>query len=379
MYTIKTSKHFEKRIDEKSGAEYYVLKTHVATQQQGFYFVSPSMDKDAKYLWFYCSFPPEPHLSLGVVDFETDEVRYFPDSIFRGLPSVEEETGYIFYSDKRYLYRRSPFAEDRPEVICDLEAAFAKHGLKIYCPYTHITFSPDKTEAFLDSQTDKGSITGVLDLKTGEYTIWSRPDFLRNHGQFNPVYKDIALTAEEFQKDENGNFKSIRTDENGVFMRLWTTTRNGEEKVWPPLNLEKATHEWWSHDGTKIYYCRYLHQNDGICGVDIFTGEHKLYAPVNAWHGFSSKDDTLFVFDENDWFYRGCPSRVGLYNTKTQKKVYYNSQNPALNPPDKPNNYHLDPHPRFNANDKYIVFTTVVDHHTELAVAITEDIVALTE
>lgn len=255
----------------------------------------------------------------------------------------------------------------------------------MFLPATHLTFSPDKTEMFLDSQTNKGSVTGSINLKSGEYQIWSRPEFLRNHGQFNPVYHDLALTAEEFQNDEDGNPLSIRTDENGVFMRLWTVKRNGEEKVWPPLNLERATHEWWSSDGTKIYYCKYCERNDGfsgnngICSIDIFSGEHKLLSPVNAWHGFSSKNDTLFVFDENDVFYRGCPSRVGLYNTTSNKKVYINSKNPALNPQDEPNNYHLDPHPRFNAKDKYIVFTTAVDGHTDVAVAITNDIVALTE
>lgn len=278
-----------------------------------------------------------------------------------------------------------PFANDTSEEICNLAKAFGKHKLKLFLPATHLTFSPDKTEMFLDSQTNKGSVTGSINLKSGEYQIWSRPEFLRNHGQFNPVYHDLALTAEEFQNDEDGNPLSIRTDENGVFMRLWTVKRNGEEKVWPPLNLERATHEWWSSDGTKIYYCKYCERNDGfsgnngICSIDIFSGEHKLVSPVNAWHGFSSKNDTLFVFDENDVFYRGCPSRVGLYNTTSNKKVYINSKNPALNPQDEPNNYHLDPHPRFNAKDKYIVFTTAVDGHTDVAVAITNDIVALTE
>ena len=102
-------------------------------------------------------------------------------------------------------------------------------------------------------------------------------------------------------------------------------------------------------------------------------------APVKAWHGFSSADETLFVFDENDGFYRGCASRVGLYNAKTGKKVYINSQNPEINPKSDPSPYHLDPHPRFNAKEKYITFTTAVYGRPEVAIAKTEDIVELTE
>ncbi len=382
MYDIKTSKHFEKRVDEKSGAEYYVLKTYVATQQQGFYFVNPCMDKDARYLWFYCTFPPAEYRTLGLVDFTTDEVRHFPDAHFHDVtPIVDEETGDVIFANHRGIYRRSPNPNEPTELICNLPSEIVGRTRKEYLvsPATHLTFSPDKTELFFDSYNAGGCIAGTFNLTTKEFKVWVRPEFLRNHGQINPVHKDIALMAEEFEKDENGNWRSIRTDENGVFMRLWTVNRNGEEKYWAPLNLEKASHEWWSADGSKIYYCKYSNGNNGICGIDIFTGEHKLYAPVSAWHGFSSKDDTLFVFDENDGFYRGCPSRVGLYNTKTETKVYFNSQNPPLNPPDKPNNYHLDPHPRFNAQEKYIVFTTAMDGHTDVAVAITKDIVALTE
>ena len=48
MHTFETSKHFEKRVD-RSGAIYYVLKTHVTPQQQAFYFVNASMDDSARF------------------------------------------------------------------------------------------------------------------------------------------------------------------------------------------------------------------------------------------------------------------------------------------------------------------------------------------
>ena len=381
MYTIETSKHFVKRIDE-SGAVYYVLATHVAPQQQGFYFVPPSMDDQARYLWFYCSFPPAPYMTLGVVDFTTDEVHHFPETMYKGAsPMVDTLTGEVYYADNRALYKRSPKPELPTEKICDLPAEFFERKAQVVAPATHLTFSPDRTQLFLDATTTKGWIAGALTLATGEFKVWTRPDYNRNHGQFNPVYPDLALMAEEFDTNEDGSYRSIRTDENGVFMRLWTVTADGKEKVWPPLNLERATHEWWSADGTKIYYCKYnpVESNNGLCAIDYFTGEHKLVAPVKGWHGHSSVDDKLFVFDENDGFYRGCASRVGMYNTETEKMVYINTQNPAINPRENPSQYHLDPHPRFNAQDKYIVFTTAAYGKADVAVAQTEDILPLTK
>ena len=120
-------------------------------------------------------------------------------------------------------------------------------------------------------------------------------------------------------------------------------------------------------------------QNNGVCYYDIFTGEHKLVTPVPAWHGFTSADEQLVLHDENAGFYRGCESRVGLYNVKTGKHVYIVTLNAPMAPPEKPSQYHLDPHPRFNAQEKYIVFTAVKNNCPQVAVAFTEDIVPLTE
>lgn len=374
MYTIENSKHFIKKQDE-SGAVYYVLSTHVAPMQQAFYFVNPSMDDNARYLWFYCIFPPAPYRTLAVVDFTTDRVHHFPEAMFaESMPTVDPETGDVYYADVNALYKRSPKPEIPTEKICDLPKELCENDSRIINPATHLTFSPDRKKMFFDTTNSKGWIAGALTLETGEFQVYCRPEFHRNHGQFNPVYDGIALMAEDFAPGF-----SIRTDENGDFMRLWTVTCSGEEKMWPPLNKERATHEWWSADGRKIYYCKYNTDwiNNGVCSIDIFTGEHKLVAPVAAWHAFTSYDETLVVFDENNGFYRGCPSKVGLYNVENGKMVYINTQNPAMYPKEAPSIYHLDPHPRFNAKDEYIVFTTAFDGNPNVAVSKTCDILPL--
>ena len=387
MYTPATSRHFSRQVDE-SGAVYYVLDTHVAPQQQGFYFVNSCMSDDGRYLWFYSFYPPAPHHTLGVVDFETDEVCNFPGCLFVCGPIVDAE-GNCWYCDLNNLYKRSPDPAVPTQIVQPLPAELSENGTALLrAPACHLTFSPDKKQMFFDSISSAGYKMGVMDLDTGKYTEWCRAEYYRNHGQYNPVHPGIALTAEDFAApyDHSRGTAGIHCDENGIFQRLWVVKEDGTQYVIPPLDGMRATHEWWSADGSKVYYCRYEladvpcgHRNNGVCFYDIFTGEHRLVAPVAAWHGFTTADEQLVVYDENSGFYRGCESRVGLYNVKTGKQVYIVTLNEAMAPPEKPSQYHLDPHPRFNANEKYIVFTSVKNGDPQVAVAFTGDILPLTE
>ena len=359
----------------------------VHAQQQGFYFVNSSMSDDGRYLWFYCTFPPAAYLTLGVVDFETDEVHHFPETCHNGATPIVDAEGNCWYADTVNLYKRSPDPAKPVEIVQPLPPELSENGHALpLTPACHLTFSPDKKQIFFDAIHSKGFVVGVLDLDTGKFTEWCRPERYRNHGQYNPVHPGIGLTAEDFTGTYWGERAGIHCDENGIFQRLWLVKEDGTQEVIPPLDGMRATHEWWSADGSKVYYCRYVLadiiggvQNNGVCYYDIFTGEHRLVAPVPAWHGFTNRDESLVVYDENAGFYRGCESCVGLYNTKTGKQVYIVTLNAPMAPPEKPSQYHLDPHPRFNAQEKYIVFTAVKNSAPQVAVAFTEDIVPLTE
>ena len=168
-------------------------------------------------------------------------------------------------------------------------------------------------------------------------------------------------------------------------MRLWLLKSDGSERLYAPLNLERATHEWWSANGDILYYCKYVKRTDGlsgnnaITGINLKTGEHKVYAPVPAWHGFSSLNDEFYVYDENKQFYRGTASSVGFYNAMTGKQVYIVTQNPPLATSDEPSFYHLDPHPQFVLNDRYVSYTIAVAGQPEVALAPTEQLLKLTQ
>ncbi|NMA24056.1 MAG: hypothetical protein GX936_00150 [Clostridiales bacterium] len=377
LYTPANSKHFEKYTDPQTGAVSYILKSRIAALQQAFYFTTNSMTDDGRYFWFlgydYGGAP-----NAGLIDFKTDTIQMF---YIRGatfsVPYMDPVTGELLYACSSGIYKAIPGTKGESVKICDIPQELQAYGnIRYYA--THITLTPEKDEIFLDARCGNTFVAGSLKLETGEFTKWKEWDYCRNHAQFNPVDRNLVLIGEDYWSEIGSQaVNPIRTNSDGVFMRLWTLTRDGVETLWPPLDKQKATHEWWSADGTKIYYCRYLGANNGICSIDVKTGESRMVAPIPAWHGFSSRDDKLFVYDQCNTFYRGCESKVAIYDTATGKSLYIISKNPALATASNPYPHHIDPHPRFVAADKYIVFTTTVNGKPDVALAPAADLIQL--
>jgi len=380
MFTPETSKHFEKWTDPESGIVSYVLKTKVAAQQQGFYFVNSATDNACRYLWFYCSFPPAMYMTLGVVDFETDEVHHFPETSYICGPLVDPDTGECIFAASNGFWRKSPKADVPMEFICPIPQEITQYG-RPGSLATHLTYSPDKKEIFLDAGVNEKWVHGTLELATGKFTVWNTFNFCKNHAQLNPKDGDLNLYAEDFWTDKKGVYHIIRTNKAGIFQRLWLETRDGHKKMIPPLDGQRATHEWWNAAGTRVYYCRYTPEggNNAIVYYDINTHEHKVAAPVRAWHGFTTLDDRYLTYDENDVFYRGTASQVGFYNTDTKKQVYIVTHNPAMATKEHPSAYHLDPHPRFVAEDRYICYTIAQNGYTEVAMCPTAQLIERTK
>ena len=82
MLDVSNRKLFTPVNGAEDGIVFYVLNRRVAPVQAGFYFVNDSMSADARYLWFYCAFPPGLNRSLGIVDFHTGDVHNYPETQF---------------------------------------------------------------------------------------------------------------------------------------------------------------------------------------------------------------------------------------------------------------------------------------------------------
>lgn len=385
MYTPMNSKHFTKRVNE-NGVNYWVLSTHVAPVQQGFYFVNSGCSDDGRYLWFYCAFPPAEGHSLGVIDFLSDEVHYFPETLGSGW-MVDGPTGNVYWGCKQGIFMRTPHPHEKAIKIADIPAEIKK--LNISGTGTHLTFTPDRKEIVVDIQTACGSFIGSFNVKDGSYTQWYRtvPDIPYNHTQTCPTDGDLCMCAHEVSwSTETGQYELPELVD-GVYPRLQLIRRDGSREMRKPYK-NFATHEWWAADGKSIYYC----SSQSIVQDKLGDNEAECicYIPIEGgngtWHAHSTMDDKYFVVDgswpsEGLTWWRGCPSLVRFYNNESKKIIDIVTYNPVVEgwSSKNPGSYHIDPHPRFVKNDEWVTFTTTVAGRVDMAVAETKQLIEMSK
>ena len=385
MKTPETSKLFERKIDPKSGIGHYVLTAKACEYQQGFYFVNNSMTNDGRYLWFYATVNPVYDgqcRHLGYVDFETDEIVICYDSTFDGgaSPYIDNETGDVYFTFGDKIYMRKPGKNERASVLCipKIEGNASKLA-------THLTMTSDRRHFFLDARVGNHKyVQGLVNIETGDFEKWAESSHCTNHGQINPIDDTLALCAYDLYVDaDTGEKHRIPKNAEGIYERLWLIGKDGTRRMCPAMH-NYATHEWWAADGKKFYYCC---DNYGIYGIDLETGKDiTILEGVDPWHAHSTNNDKYFVYDEKKLeryggkWYRGCPSAVNFLNTENGKLIKIVTEMPENGAtPENPNNYHIDPHPRFTSNEKYIVFTTTELGSVDLAVAAVDELKELTK
>ena len=385
MKTPETSKLFERRVDPESGVGYYVLTTKACEYQQGFYFVNNSMTDDGRYLWFYATVNPVYDGAgkfLGYVDFLEDEIVLCHDTRFDGGASayIDTETGDAYFTYGKCLYKREPGKDKKAQLLC--KPKIDGHVTRLA---THLTRTSDKKHFFLDARNgNRRFVQGLVDIETGDFEYWAESAHCTDHGQINPHDDTLALCAYDgFVDTDTGERIRIPKNEKGEYERLWLISKDGTRRMCPAMH-NYATHEWWAGDGKKFYYCC---DNYGIYGIDLETGKDiTILEGVDPWHAHSTYDDKYFVFDEKKLeryggiWYRGCPAAVNFLNTENGKIIKIVTEMPENGAtPENPNNYHIDPHPRFVCDEKYIVFTTTELGSVDLAIAVVDELKELTE
>jgi hypothetical protein len=370
MIDLRNSQLFTPIVQPESGVTIYVLSRKVAPVQEAFYFSNASMTPDERYLWFYCAFPPSGTAAqgrtLGVVDFATGAVRHFAETQFNhASPFVDPVNGVVTWGMGAGLWRRGPGVEDAVEFINAIpdERIGARPVQRIA---THLTRSVDGRVFFVDAHIGMQYVFGTLPVDGGPFEEWYSFERNYNHAQINPTDPDEVLFAQENHGDPitGLTFK--------IENRLWIMRRG--EKPRPILREPLwVTHEWWDPDGKHVW-CVWGHET---WKVRVSDGQvEKIPFPHHTWHSHSSRTGEYIIGDSNERFYRGCPSSVHFLNRKTGKLVKLVENPERLDHIGR--SYHIDPHPRFNGNDQYVVFTTTIRGEIDLAVALVQDLIERT-
>ncbi|MFO7870216.1 MAG: hypothetical protein R6V03_02150 [Kiritimatiellia bacterium] len=357
---------------KESGVISHILTERVAPVQEAFYFVNDGSSRDGRYLWFYCAYPPSGTAhqgrTLGVVNFETETVRNYPETQFsEASPYVVPETGEVFWGLNGKYWRRRPEPEGEVKKIGELPADWTGDR-RVLRSATHLTRSADGKEIFIDCGFELQWRFGSLSIETGEMTPWRRFDRLHNHAQFSPTDPDMALFAQENHRDPVTGLTFRITDR----MHL---IRRGEapRPLFP--NPTRATHEWWDSDGRHVWYIAWQNGHHSVWRASTETAETAEVWPGTGWHAHDSGDGRAVVADHVDnpgGFYRGAASSVHFLNRETGGTVCV-ARNPART--DYAGKYyHIDPHPRFLGGGRYIIFTTTVLGNVDLALVSVDEL-----
>lgn len=360
------SKLFTPIVDPESGLPIYLLTKKVAPLQQGFYFVNSGMTDDAHFLWFYCAFPPSPLKTLGVIDFESDTVRHFPQAQFSGSsPYVDPASGTVFWGAHESIWRIAPDASGMPELVNSLPADVVG-SRTVYRVATHLSLSADGKAFLVDAALGLQWILGTLPVDGSDFELWHRFDRNYNHAQFSPTDPDLVLFAQENHSDPITGLRFPIVD------RMWLIRRG--ERPRPVFDSPtRVTHEWWDADGRHVW-CVWG-QEAWRTHIETQAVE-KVAWPVHCWHAHNTRNGEFLVCDSNETFFRGCPSAVYFLNRATGRYLRI-VDNPGLGGITG-SRYHIDPHPRFCGQDRFVVLTTTVRGEVDLAVVKTADLVERT-
>lgn len=364
MHTPETSRLFTSWKHPANGVESWILTELAAPVQQSFYYTHPSYSADGRYLWLGCGYPPPGGMHsqqvLGVVDFEEDELRVYPETQFpSGRPVVDLESGDVYWPNQLEIWKRGPRAEDRAERVNRFPADLAEGRLERLA--THMTFSPDRKSLSIDARfvrPDGSQVVfiGDMPLDGSLFRLWQKIEGrFFNHGLFHPTYNDVQMLAHEYWQDHEP------FDHDLPYHRMWSI-RRGEE-IQPILKtpVSHSGHEWWDADGRHVWY---LHHGVGVKKVDVATGEETLVWPGALSHAHSTRDGRYLVADRMDE--PGHPDCHVLFrDTVTGREVEIVNRPPLE--PGLTRCVHLHPHPQFCLDDRFICHTTTVHDRVDVA------------
>ncbi len=360
MHTPETSRLFTPYRHPVTGVVSHVLTHRQAPVQRPFYFTNPSYTRDGRYLWIECAFPPQGGYDAvpvsAVIDFATDELRVYHETQWTGRPTVDLDTGELYWVNGLDVWKRGPRADEVASKVSSFPKELARGG-KPSRVVTHLTFSSDGKALSMDAWVGADSFIGSFPLDGSQPVVWEQVRGTFDHAQFSPTEPDVLLLADEYwQNPEHGPFNP-----QALYHRMYTIRRGGRVTPVLPAPITHSGHEWWDADGRHVWY---VHYGVGIKRVDLATQQEALVWPGHLAHGQSDQSSRYLVADS-----MGdptvCDCRVDFFDVVTQKAVQLVDHPPLA--AGLTQCRHLHPHPHFCHHDRYVCYSTTVHGRVDVA------------
>jgi hypothetical protein len=379
MFDLSKHPYFERWVDPKSGVISYILMERVAPLQQAFYFTNSSVSADERWLWFYASFPPNRHPTLGCVclDPATPMIRHFPQAGFLPTsPLVAPEGNAAYFCMANSVYKVS--WDGTVKVVCTLPREYVRYR-HLGRLATHLSLSADGKYFLLDGELGNFWWVGLGDVQTGAVKVLREFSVHHDHAQFSPTDPKLFLIPRDHWNDKVSGQRFY------LDHRLWlmdidqTRYEPVRPKDWYDHN-SNATHEWWSKDGLVCW----VDYKKGTYECDPYSLETKHVWKRGICHAHCSSDRQYWCADENPYKWSTQPVEILFYDRRkgTERAIVSAMPPPPvsqelyrLEPPYCPRDlYHLDPHPHFSPRDSWVVYTTMVRGQVDVALAPVEGI-----
>ncbi len=356
---------FEPWSDPETGVESFILGRRVAPFQKGLYYVTPSVPTGGGWLWFKAAWPPSRRWTLAAARLAPDrpEVRVFPAADWPGNPLLvpEGDAAYVAIGDGLY---RLPF-DGEAEEVARMPAEIIRRRY-LFRLVTDLTMSCHGRHFLLDSHIGNRWLISLVDVASGELKPlkW----FSREHHHAAFSLHDPEL----FMVNHGPAYDPITGEKTDMDVRMWVmdTRLARYEPVQPDRwfgHNSMSCHEWWTADG-KIDWCDY---HEGVYEVDPDDGRRALVWPRRLVHGQCDPSGRFYCGDQNpyDWSDEK-PCGVWFFDRRSGREIAIASRLPEPPVPvaDR-RGYHLDPHPHFSADARWVVYTTTARGTVDVAVA----------
>jgi oligogalacturonide lyase len=310
--------------DPETGARILHLSKNISNPAGVIYFTQACITPDSRYALVRELVPTAGH-TAGLMyryDFKTGNLVKLTDRMTKNQVMVPASGNLYYTSDEdRAIYVTNIFdmktrkVADMPsDILCsggltvnNGETLVVGTGTLVKDAQPVSTRPPNQGPAFND--TFARHDTNLLidaDIKTGKFTEIHRINTWLGHTQFSPSDPNLLMYCHEGPWAEVDRIWTIRIDDPKPQLVLKRTEAN-----------EIAGHEFWSTDGSTIWYDHNFRNNPSkhyLEGKNLSTGQITRYditPPFGSIHYTQSPDGKFFVCDGGT--VRGNPAAQGMW------------------------------------------------------------------